>query len=273
MPLLQLANEILLMIAHSLGLERDIYALVRTNRRLYHLLNEHLYRHNIVHSGSRALLWAAEHGRETTTQMLLDAGAAFEPETEGRWTPLLLAAEKEHATVLKLLLDRGANPDCGYTIDRSGSEVYGGWVWHIGTPLCRAAERENEALVKLLLDRGANPDCWYTVGSYKDEPYGDRVPNDRTPLSRAAERGNEALVKLLLDHGATPDFKVHDGQRALSLAVEMGHLGITRLLIAHGASVNFRYSVPYCLEGTTPLRAAVSRGDDTIIDLLRNNGA
>jgi hypothetical protein len=35
----------------------------QANRRLYRLLNAYLYRYNIRHSGSSALLWAARHGQ------------------------------------------------------------------------------------------------------------------------------------------------------------------------------------------------------------------
>ncbi|KAF2193472.1 hypothetical protein K469DRAFT_513758, partial [Zopfia rhizophila CBS 207.26] len=71
MPLLGLANELLLCIAEKLESERDINGLTRTNRRFHNLLNTYLYRHNVQRYGGLALLWAAEHGQETTTRMLL----------------------------------------------------------------------------------------------------------------------------------------------------------------------------------------------------------
>jgi ankyrin repeat protein len=96
MSLLGLPNEILLLVTLSHELEADINALARTNRRLYSLLNLHLYWHNVLYSGSRALLWAAKHGQEPTIRMLLDAGAHLEPETGGNSTPVSLATENGH---------------------------------------------------------------------------------------------------------------------------------------------------------------------------------
>lgn len=66
MPLLNLPNEIILMIAESLEAECEINALVQTNRHLYALLNLYLYRLNIQKNGSSALLWAAQHGQDMT---------------------------------------------------------------------------------------------------------------------------------------------------------------------------------------------------------------
>jgi hypothetical protein len=50
-----LANELLLSIADSLNSERSINAFARTNRRLYLLLNDFLYKHNITKGESSAL--------------------------------------------------------------------------------------------------------------------------------------------------------------------------------------------------------------------------
>ncbi|PVH91238.1 hypothetical protein DM02DRAFT_473495, partial [Periconia macrospinosa] len=68
MPLLHLPNELLCRISENLELERDINAFAQANCRLYRLLNTYLYRYNIRHSGSSALLWAAQHGQEATAQ-------------------------------------------------------------------------------------------------------------------------------------------------------------------------------------------------------------
>jgi hypothetical protein len=48
MPLLDLANELLHCISENLELERDINAIAQTNRRLYRLLNNYLYRYNVT---------------------------------------------------------------------------------------------------------------------------------------------------------------------------------------------------------------------------------
>ncbi|PVH91711.1 hypothetical protein DM02DRAFT_468224, partial [Periconia macrospinosa] len=68
MPFLSLPDELLLCVSENLGSEEDIYALELANQQLYHLLDTLLYRHNIQYSGGSALLWASEHGQETTVQ-------------------------------------------------------------------------------------------------------------------------------------------------------------------------------------------------------------
>jgi hypothetical protein len=71
MPLLNLPNEPIQMIAESLEAECEINTLVQTNRHLYALLNLYLYRLNIQQNGSSTLLWAAQHGQDTTAKTLI----------------------------------------------------------------------------------------------------------------------------------------------------------------------------------------------------------
>ncbi|KAF2788272.1 hypothetical protein K505DRAFT_197347, partial [Melanomma pulvis-pyrius CBS 109.77] len=72
MPLLDLPCELLCLVLENLLLQRDMNALARTNRFLYDLLNIHLYRYNVQHSGGFALLWAAERGQLGTARMSLE---------------------------------------------------------------------------------------------------------------------------------------------------------------------------------------------------------
>jgi hypothetical protein len=66
MPLLDLANELLLSIAENLESERDLNAFTRTNRRFYNILNAKLYRRNV----SLTTLWkfGINLGRDTRTR-------------------------------------------------------------------------------------------------------------------------------------------------------------------------------------------------------------
>jgi ankyrin repeat protein len=109
MPLLNLANELLYCILETLELERDINAFAQANRRFYRLLNSYLYCHNVQQSGSSALLWAAQHGQEATVRRLLGEGANVQAINSCNQTPLLLAAEKGHKEVVKLLLDKATS--------------------------------------------------------------------------------------------------------------------------------------------------------------------
>ncbi|KAL6692003.1 hypothetical protein J3F84DRAFT_403077 [Trichoderma pleuroticola] len=84
-------------------------------------------------------------------------------------TPLSWAAKNGHATVVKLLLEQGAEID---SKDNEGQ-----------TPLSMAAENGHEIVARLLLEKGAKAES-------KDK-------RDRTPLSLATKNGHETVVKLL----------------------------------------------------------------------------
>jgi len=87
------------------------------------------------------------------------------------FTDLMVGSYFGHEAVVRLLLEKAADPD-------SKDDTYG------RTPLSWAAENGHEAVVKLLLEEGAALDS-------KDGWYG------QTPLSRATEDGHEAVVKLV----------------------------------------------------------------------------
>ena len=92
----------------------------------------------------------------------------------------------------------------------------------------------------------------------------------RTPLHYAAAGGAIAEVIRLVEAGANSSAQDDDGWSPLHFAAQAGSAAITRILIAAGATVDLRDS-----NGNTPLGKAVfsSRGDGTVIKLLRDAGA
>jgi ankyrin repeat protein len=207
MSLLNLPNELLQSISENLKSEKDINALVRTNRYLYNLLNPYLYRNNIRLFGSSALQWAAECKQEGTARKMLAEGADTEKTNEYGETPLLVAAMNEDKALVELLLaENGVNPDSKDSWGR--------------TPLSWAAEMGNEEVVRLLLS--------------EDNVDPNSVDSDeRSPLSWAAEMGNEAVVKLLLSKdNIDPDSGDFDSSTPLSYAEREGHEAVVKLLLA-----------------------------------------
>ncbi|CAI7572151.1 unnamed protein product [Penicillium manginii] len=65
MPSLKnLPPELLLAIADHLAEERDIYTLLRVNRRFSGVFLNFLYWHNIIHHDFSALIWGLKHKNE-----------------------------------------------------------------------------------------------------------------------------------------------------------------------------------------------------------------
>src|SRR5207247_1460662 len=94
--------------------------------------------------GATALMWAADDLDKS--RLLLRAGADPNARSDDGRTPLLVATTWPRSTdVVKLLLDRGANP----------SQVANSYRGPL-TPLRLAAETGNEVAVRLLLDRRAD---------------------------------------------------------------------------------------------------------------------
>ncbi|GLI73288.1 hypothetical protein PoHVEF18_001503 [Penicillium ochrochloron] len=207
--------------------------------------------------------------------------------TPENFTDLMLTSHYGHRTVVKVLLEKGADVearDSDADVEAEDSK-YG------RTPLSWAAERGRAAVVKLLLEKGADVEA-------KDSEY-DRTPLSwaaergheavvelllensadveaedskygRTPLSWAAERGRAAVVKLLLEKGADAEAKDSEYSRTiLSWAAEGGHEAVVKLLLDQGADVEAKESGL----GQTPLSWAAERGHAAVVKLLLEEGA
>lgn len=125
-------------------------------------------------------------------------------------TPLCIAASTGQLDVMRLLLDRGADPDGAAADGR--------------TPLYDAALNGQAEAIKLLLSRGAAVDGVAISGS--------------APLHAAALRGHTAAVKILLDSGATVNKAAADGITALHCAAFQEYLDIVQLLSDRGAMID-----------------------------------
>ena len=146
--------------------------------------------------GQTPLCWAIHGGYWSTVKSLIDNGAdpnlVLVPEEygtsptqlwkttdgathEGPSKPLTWAVRFDNLNMVRLLLEKGANPDL---------DLPGGCP-----PLCWATKEENHAIVKLLLEYGANPDL--------------SPPGCGSPLWLAMRKGDNALVMLLSERGAS----------------------------------------------------------------------
>jgi len=93
------------------------------------------------------------------------------------------------------------------------------------------------------------------------------------PIHDAAKAGNVLQVRQLLAGGAEVDAKAGDGTTPLHVAAFWGHTGVAEALIAKGADVNARSDGDSLRKGKAPLREAVSRGHNDVVELIRKHGA
>jgi ankyrin repeat protein len=209
--LLCLGNDVLLLIADCLDSEHSINALVCTNRGLYLLLNNYLYRYNVVNAKSSALHWAARHEQEKSAAMSIAQGGELESK-EYRYgkAPLCQAAENGHKAVVNVLLEADAEFEVK---DKFGR-----------TPLFLAAEKGHEAVIRVLLEVGAELEA--------EDKYW-------TPLGSAVAHGHEAVVKLLLYPGINLESS-NNYRGLLTHAVKKQYDGIVKLLVEAGQSSSIR---------------------------------
>ncbi len=119
-----------------------------------------------------------------TMQWLFEDGA----------TPFLRAAQSGDVTLMKLLLDHGADPKIFTAHNVTPLAVAAGIGWVEGVTY-EWSPAENLEAVKMCLDLGIDPNVADDEG--------------RTALHGAAHKGRLEVIQLLADHGA--DLNAHDG--------------------------------------------------------------
>ena len=119
------------------------------------------------------------------------------------------------------------------------------------TPLIYAAEAGFKGIVKELLQADADVNAIDVF--------------DWTALLVAVDKGQSEVVEILLKAGANLEV---DEEPVLIYAVYKNHTGIARLLLAANADINARD-----LHGKTALTYALGKGQETLVNLLREYGA
>jgi ankyrin repeat protein len=191
-------------------------------------------RSNDIRLISKLVRTPAEANRRLPTSPGQNSGA----------TLLMQAAIHGEPALMKLLLDRGADPNLTNPLGATALH------WAAGNP----------AKVALLLKAGADPNAKSNLG--------------RTPLLIAATTpGNSASVRLLLAKGANPKLLDSNGDGPLGSAASSGDLQMLRLLLAAGADVNEIGSRGPAMRGITPLLRATAASCLPCVELLLASGA
>ncbi|KAF4447229.1 hypothetical protein F53441_9216 [Fusarium austroafricanum] len=211
---------------------------------------------------------ATEGGHVDVVQTLLnsqDAGTSQSAKTGiSNWWALSIAAHFGYESNVRLLLEKGADPNANIEPDMKDPTD----MWREPPPLSRAANAGHKDIVELLLLKGADPD----QRALKSTIYYHGI----TPLSFAAARGHEEIVHLLLRRGVDVDSEGMSGnchgRTPLSFAAHFGHLSIVKLLLAEGADPNSE-AKSVTIRGRTPLSYASISGHESIVQLLIANWA
>jgi len=166
-----------------------------------------------------------------STAILQDAGAAL----------LVHASEADDASLARLLLRRGADPNAA----RSSDKV---------TPLGAAAANGSVRVLQHLLDHGR------LIVDLVEEGGG------RTALHLACSLGQAAVAELLLASGANARLEAPGGRTPLYLAAERGSLECVEVLLRAGVSAED--AVHMTARSLTPISVAQRRGNLSVADHL-----
>lgn len=186
-------------------------------------------------------------------RILLNFGANFNAQDENGNTVLSRASNKGNYKFVKLLLERGANPN---TPNKSGMTTLMETIRNMGN-----YKEKDSKLIKianLLIQSNANVNA---------------VKQGDSALSFASKALSEPMVELLLEHGANPNIEsttyhltplMYAASKKTTDKNKQSQINIINMLIEHGAQLFKRN-----LEGKTAIDLAQDVDNTEVADLLR----
>lgn len=254
MHILKLPNELLMAVAESLLLPKDLRSLLLTNRRLYRLLTPLLKELACTAEYTpTALFWAAACGDEQFVRFLLEKGGKKSswagPDVSVVCPPALFwATVRGDEPIVHFLLGRGE----GYP----GYDVIQPAIIH------RVSEKASDEVVAYVLEEGAN----LVLGFYY---------NQYTSLHWAMDMGHLTLARLLLEKGIKlmtgyinyRQYSMRNSESVLHLAIKHEDVAMFNLLLGHGADVHSKN-----FNGDSTLHVAAEGWNGDILVTLLERG-
>lgn len=191
---------------------------------------------------------ACAEGHLSVVRLLLDHGADIEKTNESSATPLVIAIHGENLPAIHLLLDAGANVN--HAVNTSVISNHANFV----TPLSKAAENCKLEIVEILLSAGA------IIGGPSTK---------RNALAEACNSRQYIVVELLRGTLSGIQYEAEICGEALHAAIKSGDGEIVRLLLEYGTSPSFEMLRQACAAG---MLEAVKMLVDLGIDIDEEDG-
>ncbi len=219
---------------------------------------------------NRRLIEFAEDGDIAGVNLVLEEGADVNDSSPYNYTALTHAADKGHADIVKILVERVTD------------------VNHIGSALRSDARKAHMPIVRMLLGKCSLEDrliCWNILLFVAASNSGDIAvvktaieegadvnnadEEGWTVLMRAAGEGHAAIVEILLDNGANIDATNKYNQTALMRAASQGCTNVVEILLKRSPNFNVRERD----DRYTAIMESARHGHTDIFKILLERGA
>ena len=225
------------------------------------------WRANIQDDEASALHMTSLRDHEYVAPVLLEHGAEMEMEVETFGTPLQVAADVGHVSLVQILLEAGAKVDhtnsYGTALSIASGHGHlevvqkllsaGATIFdppRVPNALAAACQWRDRLVIEILLDELSGTEkkasaCADAVFSADDEDtfqllFEHGLSGSPLVLNQACAAGLDRSVWMLLEAGVDADCDNGEGGHALHTAACHQRSGVVKLLLDHGVDVNFQ---------------------------------